>query len=164
MYTCRGRKTDREKKKRRRKKDVEADDSKEDSEEENEEMEEDLEKLNVNETDPEDRSNSQMEGACAAAGNDEVFTVKIGPDTTIVSSTEQHPNSDCSVEFAPHPRMNALLAVKNGTLYLYGGIYEVGSKQLTLSDMYSLDLHKLDEWNVIIKNDLEDKVNLAIST
>lgn len=36
---------------------------------------------------------------------------------------------------------------------MYGGIYEQGDKQLTLNDFYSLDIHKLDEWSVIIAED-----------
>ena len=158
VTSYRGKKTDREKKKRRRKKDIEVDiEQKEDSEEE-EEMEEDLEKLNVNEAEGE--SNSESQGACAVSPDDSdgIFTVKIGPESTSVSSSDQQPNLDSSVQFVPHPRMNALLTVKNGILYLYGGIFEEGDKQLTLSDMYSLNLHKLDEWNVIIKSDLKEKV------
>lgn len=40
--------------------------------------------------------------------------------------------------FTPSARMNAGLAVKQGKLYLYGGLYEEGDRQLTLSDMYCL--------------------------
>lgn len=36
---------------------------------------------------------------------------------------------------------------------MYGGIYEEGDKQVTLNDFYSLDIHKLDEWNVIVAED-----------
>jgi hypothetical protein len=42
------------------------------------------------------------------------------------------------VAFVPSSRMNAGLAVKQGKLYLYGGLYEDGDKQITLSDMYVL--------------------------
>ena len=163
VTSYRGKKTDRERKKRRRKKDTEVDiEQKQDSEGE-EEMEEDLENLNVNEAEGEINSKvSESQGACAVNPDDSdgIFTVKIGPETTSVSSSDQQPNLNSSVPFVPHPRMNALLTVKHGILYLYGGIFEEGDKQLTLSDMYSLDLHKLDEWNVIIKSDLKEKVTV----
>merc|ERR1740137_448400 len=42
------------------------------------------------------------------------------------------------------------MAVKRGVLYMYGGMYEDGDKQLTLNDFYSLDLNKLEEWQTII--------------
>ena len=162
LYTSyRGKKTDRERKKRRRKKDTEVDIEQNEDSEEEEEMEDDLEKLNVNEDERESNSKvSGSQGACAVSQDDGdgVFTVKIGPESTSVSSSEYQPNSDSSIQFVPHPRMNALLTVKHGILYLYGGIFEEGDKQLTLSDMYSLDLHKLDEWNVIIESDLKEKV------
>ena len=50
----------------------------------------------------------------------------------------------------PCPRMNAALAVKNGQLFLYGGAYEDGDRQVTLADFYSLDLHRLDDWRTIV--------------
>ena len=40
--------------------------------------------------------------------------------------------------FQPPPRINAGLAVKRGILYIYGGMFEDGDKQLTLNDFYSL--------------------------
>lgn len=84
---------------------------------------------------------------------DGVFSVKIGPQ---VSETSEI-SASCSIEmtsgapaFLPNPRMNANLVVKHGILYLYGGLCEDGDRQLTLSDFYSLDIHKLDEWNIIV--------------
>lgn len=53
----------------------------------------------------------------------------------------------------PCPRSNAMLAVKHGVLYVYGGMFEVGDRQFTLSDLYSIDLHKMDEWKVLVEMD-----------
>ncbi|KAG5641320.1 hypothetical protein DXG03_005489 [Asterophora parasitica] len=44
----------------------------------------------------------------------------------------------------PLPRYNTMLAVLRNTLYLYGGIYEKGSREYTLDDFYSLHLDKMD--------------------
>ena len=60
--------------------------------------------------------------------------------------------------FVPHPRMNPILTVKNGILYLYGGLYEDGDRQFTLRDFYSLDLHKLEKWDTIIASDITSQV------
>ncbi|KIY73251.1 galactose oxidase [Cylindrobasidium torrendii FP15055 ss-10] len=46
----------------------------------------------------------------------------------------------------PIPRYNAMLAVLKNTLYIYGGIFERGSREYTLDDFYSLDLDKLDRY------------------
>eukprot|EP00050_Salpingoeca_kvevrii_P022367 m.125330 g.125330 ORF g.125330 m.125330 type:complete len:543 (-) comp9688_c0_seq13:120-1748(-) len=53
----------------------------------------------------------------------------------------------------PSRRMNAMMAVKGSTLFLYGGLVEVGDRQLCLSDMFSLDLGKLDRWIELFPND-----------
>ncbi|KAB0354318.1 hypothetical protein FD755_022856 [Muntiacus reevesi] len=44
------------------------------------------------------------------------------------------------------PRSNGMLTVKHGRLYLYGGMFEAGDRRVTLSDLYCLDLHKMEEW------------------
>uniref|UniRef100_A0A0E0KS14 DUF4110 domain-containing protein n=1 Tax=Oryza punctata TaxID=4537 RepID=A0A0E0KS14_ORYPU len=50
----------------------------------------------------------------------------------------------------PGGRINACLAVGKDTLYLYGGMMELKDREITLDDMYSLNLSKLDEWKCII--------------
>lgn len=40
--------------------------------------------------------------------------------------------------FTPSPRINPGLAVKQNTLYLYGGMFEDGDRTYTLNDFYSL--------------------------
>ncbi|KAF7791713.1 hypothetical protein EIP86_002737 [Pleurotus ostreatoroseus] len=46
----------------------------------------------------------------------------------------------------PLPRYNAMLAVVRNTLYIYGGIYEKGSREYTLDDFHSIQLDKLDRY------------------
>lgn len=53
----------------------------------------------------------------------------------------------------PSARSSAMLAVKHGRLYLYGGMFEAGDRQVTLSDLYCLDLHKMEEWTVLVEMD-----------
>ncbi|XP_043083127.1 kelch domain-containing protein 4 isoform X2 [Puntigrus tetrazona] len=53
----------------------------------------------------------------------------------------------------PCPRSSAMATVKHSKLYLYGGMFEVGDRQFTLSDLYSLDLHKIDQWDVLVEMD-----------
>ena len=59
---------------------------------------------------------------------------------------------------APLPRINALLAVKNNTLYLYGGLLEVGDRELTLDDFWSIDLQKREEWKCIWRGTMHRQV------
>ncbi|OBZ65623.1 Kelch repeat-containing protein 3 [Grifola frondosa] len=49
----------------------------------------------------------------------------------------------------PMPRYNAMLAILRNTLYIYGGIFERGSREYTLDDFYSLQLDKLDRYTCL---------------
>jgi hypothetical protein len=42
------------------------------------------------------------------------------------------------------------MAVGKDTLYIYGGMMEIKDQEITLDDLYSLNLSKLDEWKCII--------------
>ncbi|GFW78991.1 kelch domain-containing protein 4 [Trichonephila clavipes] len=81
---------------------------------------------------------------------DDVFTVKIGPSTSAAPESSACALSLTSEAFSPKGRMGAGMAVKSGILYLYGGIFEDDERQVTLSDFYALDTHKLDEWRTIV--------------
>ena len=92
---------------------------------------------------------------------DGVFTVTIaGPQSN--PSASATPGTICSEQtaecFVPCPRMNPLMCVQRGTLFLYGGVVEDGDRQITLSDFYSLDLHRMDEWKTIIPLDTSTQV------
>ncbi|SJL15060.1 uncharacterized protein ARMOST_18542 [Armillaria ostoyae] len=52
----------------------------------------------------------------------------------------------------PLPRYNAMLSVLRNTLYLYGGIFEKGSREYTLDDFYSLQLDKMDRYVCLKKS------------
>ncbi|KAK2405128.1 acyl-CoA-binding domain-containing protein [Trifolium repens] len=50
----------------------------------------------------------------------------------------------------PCGRINSCMAVGKDTLYIYGGMMEIKDQEITLDDLYSLNLSKLDEWKCII--------------
>ncbi|KAK6250201.1 hypothetical protein SCA6_004206 [Theobroma cacao] len=50
----------------------------------------------------------------------------------------------------PCGRINSCMVVGKDTLYVYGGMMEVKDQEITLDDLYSLNLSKLDEWKCII--------------
>jgi hypothetical protein len=52
------------------------------------------------------------------------------------------------------------MAVGKDMLYLYGGMMEVKDREITLDDLYSLNLSKLDEWKCIIS--VSDKLDLFL--
>ncbi|XP_071172959.1 kelch domain-containing protein 4-like [Mytilus edulis] len=165
--TPRGKKDEKEKKKRRREKEND-----EDMEEGGEEDSDNEENENVNTGDENEATQEikklkleEEKGACAISEEvtEGVFTIKVGPQssTSQCSSSMDMDDADLNVDkdlFVPSPRMGSALTVKNSTLYLYGGTYESGDKQWTLSDLYSIDLHKMDEWRIIIQDDEKGKV------
>ncbi|XP_058464334.1 kelch domain-containing protein 4 [Malaya genurostris] len=85
---------------------------------------------------------------------DGVFTMSIGGSSKCVSDRK---NDIELIDLpGPSPRMNSGIVVCKGNLYIYGGLYESGSRQYTLSDFYSLDLHKLDRWKILIANSVTE--------
>ncbi|KAF9078054.1 hypothetical protein BDP27DRAFT_1388596 [Rhodocollybia butyracea] len=46
----------------------------------------------------------------------------------------------------PLPRYNAMLSVLRNTLYIYGGIFERGSREYTLDDFHSIQLDKMERF------------------
>ncbi|KAF8703506.1 hypothetical protein HU200_032314 [Digitaria exilis] len=61
----------------------------------------------------------------------------------------------------PSGRINACMAVGKDMLYLYGGMMEVKDREITLDDLYSLNLSKLDEWKCIIPSDEDAAKNVS---
>lgn len=49
----------------------------------------------------------------------------------------------------PSPRSSPGIAVLNSTLYVYGGVYEVGDRRITLDDFYCLDLNRPVSWTCL---------------
>lgn len=50
----------------------------------------------------------------------------------------------------PCGRINSCMAVGRDTLYIFGGTMEIRDREITLDDLYTLNLSKLDEWKCII--------------
>eukprot|EP00798_Chlamydomonas_sp_ICE-L_P018504 gene18504-25003_t len=68
-----------------------------------------------------------------------------GPISEILYSPALY-GLDLSARNAPRPkgRIGAMACVVGNNLWLFGGIIEVGEKEITLDDMWSLDLAKMD--------------------
>ena len=189
-FLFRGKKDEKEKKRRRKMKtnteseDMDQNEENEDGEEEDKCLGDNLEKMKVDEEINTDSTCSGAENmAESEAGvfkvtvgpqtssqvttyDDGIFTVTMGPQGSACGNAGDKHNEGQTPDdlFIPCKRMNALMTVKHGVLYLYGGIYEIGDKQVTLADMYALDLHKLDEWKTILADDISSKVLRLFST
>jgi N-acetylneuraminic acid mutarotase len=58
----------------------------------------------------------------------------------------------------PLPRINAQIVVRGNTLIIYGGILEVGDREVTLDDCWSIDLQKREEWNCVWNGTMHKQV------
>lgn len=114
-----------------------------------------LENLNFPDADTKSMEVEQIEEKIEATtiSDDGVFKVTLGP-TPSSSVNETSTLNSATKLFNPSPRINSGLAIKHGTLYLYGGMFEDGDKQITFNDLYSVDLKKLDEWKTLIPDDM----------
>merc|ERR1712029_156110 len=56
----------------------------------------------------------------------------------------------------PSPRFGSAMTVRQGVIYLFGGMVEdEEDRQLTFKDFYSLDTKKLDCWETIVESDIK---------
>jgi hypothetical protein len=69
----------------------------------------------------------------------------------------------------PHPRFNAQLTVQGDQLFIFGGTFEKKDVEITFSDLYSIDLGKLDgvrelhyaepvNWNATVEDDSDEEM------
>lgn len=62
------------------------------------------------------------------------------------------------VNTLPHPRFNAATAVVDDSLFIFGGVWELGERDYSIDSLYSIDLAKLDGMKVYWEN-LKDVEN-----
>jgi hypothetical protein len=58
----------------------------------------------------------------------------------------------------PSPRINPCIMIRGSTLYVYGGVTELGDVEITLDDCWSLDLNKRDKWRVCLPGTMHTMV------
>lgn len=66
------------------------------------------------------------------------------------SSKLLRPSSTPEEVVKPCGRINSSMVVGRDTLYIYGGMMEIRDQEITLDDLYALNLSKLDEWKCLI--------------
>jgi hypothetical protein len=128
-------------------KEEEKEEMKEEQSEEEEEKEETKEEEKEEEK-QEDDSRMSKPGQVPQEEN------KTSKSTKFTSSSVMTLNPETNVPEAveradPLPRINASLLAAGHMLYLYGGILEVGDREVTLDDMWALDLRKREKWECI---------------
>jgi hypothetical protein len=59
---------------------------------------------------------------------------------------------------AIHPRYNAMIAMHNNNLFIYGGKYEHNDREYTLDDLYQLDLDRLNGFLCLQPSTIQEQV------
>lgn len=123
----------------------EPNEEKEEDEEENEEDEEEEEKYEQM-----DQGNLSAKISAVVEGPKKSVTLTGKVASSSVMKLNLETNVPEAVERTdPLPRINSSLIVVGHTLYLYGGILEVGDREITLDDMWTLDLRKRENWECL---------------
>ena len=58
----------------------------------------------------------------------------------------------------PSPRINPCLMVRGNSLFVYGGVVEVGDVEVALDDCWALDLNKRDRWRQLLPGTMHSLV------
>ncbi|KAJ3277106.1 hypothetical protein HDV01_000158 [Terramyces sp. JEL0728] len=80
--------------------------------------------------------------------------VVVDSDDSDGDISEQVQQMEINKPLWPGERFNTMMVVIKNNLYLYGGILESKSKEITLNDLWTINLEKMDEWIEIIKDDV----------
>ncbi|CAH8869803.1 unnamed protein product [Trichobilharzia szidati] len=68
---------------------------------------------------------------------------------TVGEASVKPPRGSASACICPSPRASAGMALVGSNLYLYGGVFEVGDRKVTLDDFYKLDVNHPISWECL---------------
>lgn len=74
----------------------------------------------------------------------------LNPNQIVVTANQSMIARYFANRTSPCPRINAAIIVRGHTLYVYGGITELGDTEITLDDCWCLDLNKRDKWKQLL--------------
>uniref|UniRef100_A0A7S4A982 DUF4110 domain-containing protein n=1 Tax=Pseudo-nitzschia australis TaxID=44445 RepID=A0A7S4A982_9STRA len=115
--------------------------------EENEETKE--EEKEENEEEEKEENENREEDSKKENPNNVTFNSKKITSSSVMVMNETNNVPEAVRREEPLPRINAATLVHGNTMYLLGGILEVGDREVTLDDMWALDLRKRDNWECL---------------
>jgi N-acetylneuraminic acid mutarotase len=121
----------------------EEDESKEEEEEEKEEEKEEEEDDEEKEEEKEEEKTETKPPADRTIDPRKI----IASSVMVVNAETNAPEAVARTE--PLPRINSSVLIRGHTMYLLGGILEVGDREVTLDDMWALDLRKREQWECL---------------
>ncbi|CAG9572042.1 conserved hypothetical protein [Leishmania major strain Friedlin] len=99
----------------------------------------------------------------SSSTSDEEDDDRTGQPGTAAASQEMKESYETNRhgQILPHRRMDSAMVVVGNTLYLYGGQFESSKKEITMSDLFTLNLNKLDTYQPLLSQDLSAAVWLG---
>ena len=95
----------------------------------------------------EEKEEEKEDESRPASGKKQVKLQADGSTTKTTNPTTKTPQSVHSNE--PLPRIKCATIVHRNTLFIYGGLVEIGDREVTLDDMWSFDLKKRNQWKCV---------------
>jgi hypothetical protein len=80
------------------------------------------------------------------------------PSSSVMKVNKETGTPEAVVRDEPLQRINATVIVRNNVLYVYGGLLEVGDREVTLDDCWSFDLRKRDKWECLWSGTMHKQV------
>jgi N-acetylneuraminic acid mutarotase len=74
---------------------------------------------------------------------------KMVTSSSVMILNERTNTTEAVARSNPLPRINGAIVLHGHTMYMHGGILEVGDREVTLDDMWALDLRKRDKWECL---------------
>ncbi|KEG08977.1 kelch repeat-containing protein [Trypanosoma grayi] len=110
----------------------------------------------------EDGSASDDEDADEEEDDDDGSS-ELGENEAAVDSTQLKESFSVNQrgQIYPHRRMNASTIIVGNTLYIFGGQFECGAREVTMADLFALNLNTCDSYRVLLSQDLSAAVWLG---
>ena len=112
---------------------------------------------------PEEQENENQEDMARTSSTTFALTPDSLPSKTVSNSQVMFLNEKTGAPEAvarvePLPRMNAKMLVRSNILYIFGGILEVGDREVTLDDCWIMDLRKRTHWECLWEGTMHKQV------
>eukprot|EP00742_Colponemidia_sp_Colp-10_P013440 GILJ01015180.1.p1 GENE.GILJ01015180.1~~GILJ01015180.1.p1 ORF type:complete len:635 (-),score=137.41 GILJ01015180.1:43-1947(-) len=109
-------------------------------------------------------SSSSESGGSDAELEDELEDADIA-ETAKETSKEipkvSYEQNQLTLQVTPFKRMDAMLCVDGHTLYVYGGLLEEGKKEITMNDLFSINMNRMETYEVHHSMNLSEATWLA---
>jgi Domain of unknown function (DUF4110)/Galactose oxidase, central domain/Kelch motif len=109
-------------------------------------------KTAVDDDDDDDDDDDEVEESKDGDGEDTELNPKPSKmidNSAVLKVNPQTKVPEPLVRSDPLPRINARLVMVGHVLYVYGGLVEVGDREVTLDDLWRFDLKKRDQWECL---------------